>query len=187
MKKAKPQAAASAAPQAASANDSQNTLLGDLESIRSLLDLSTAPPVADDEGNDVPMLEDAIDGAFTVNESILTSRTTIDDSGGASHNSGDGGESGLADDTIKALLGDEWRSAARQILAEARSTGDGAGRVWSAQQSRTLNESLKLRIDHTVDDWLTEVMHARIDELRSRLLAVLEREIDQLTRTDDER
>ncbi len=52
-------------------NDSQNTLLGDLESIRSLLDMSPLPAVAEEEGNDVPMLEDMIDGAFTVNESIF--------------------------------------------------------------------------------------------------------------------
>ena len=165
-------------------NDSQNTLLGDLESIRALLDMSPLPAVAEDEPNDVPMLEDAIDGAFTVNESILTSRASIDD--------GAGGKSGLADDTIKALLGDEWRSAARQILTDARETVEGSGGTWSPQQRRVLNDSLKLRIDHTIDDWLTEMMHARIEDLRSRLLAVLEREIDEFSRRhtdvdDDER
>ena len=34
---------------------------------------------------------------------------------------------GLADDTIKALLGDEWRAQARKILSDARSTVEGAG------------------------------------------------------------
>lgn len=155
-------------------NDSQNTLLGDLESIRSLLDMSPLPAVAEDEGSDVPMLEDMIDGAFTVNESIFASRASIDD--------GAGGNSGLADDTIKALLGDEWRSAARQILADARSAVEGTGGRWSAQQTRALNDSLKLRVGLTVDDWLTEMMHARIEDLRSQLLAVLEQEIEEFTR-----
>jgi hypothetical protein len=163
-------------------NDSQNTLLGDLESIRSLLDMSPAPAVAEDESRDVPMLEDMVDGAFTVNESLLTSRASIDDSGDAMHRSGAGGKSGLADDTIKALLGDEWRSAARQILADARATVEGAGGSWSEQHTRVLNDTLKLRIDHTVDDWLTEMMHARIEDLRSQLLAVLQREIEAFTR-----
>jgi hypothetical protein len=125
------------------------------------------------------MLEDMLDGAFTVNESILTSRESLSR---ASIDDGAGGKSGLADDTIKALLGDEWRSAARQILADARATVEGAGGSWSAQHTHTLNESLKLRIDHTVDDWLTEMMHTRIEDLRSRLLAVLEREIEDFTR-----
>ncbi len=88
----------------------------------------------------------------------------------------------MADDTIKALLGDEWRGAARQILADARSAVEGTGGRWSAQQTRALNDSLKLRIDLTVDDWLTEMMHARIEDLRSRLLAVLEQEIEEFTR-----
>ena len=36
-------------------------------------------------------------------------------------------KSGLADDTIKALLGDEWRAGARKILADARTAVEGAG------------------------------------------------------------
>ncbi len=192
MKKPKPspRAADSAAPQAAAAaapgdNDSQNSLLGDLESIRTLLDMSPPQAVAQDEGNDVPMLEDMIDGAFTVNESLLTSRESLPASR-ASIDDGAGGKSGLADDTIKALLGDEWRSAARQILTDARATVEGAGGTWLEQHTRVLNDTLKLRIDHTVDDWLTEMMHARIEDLRSQLLAVLQREIEAFTarRTD---
>ena len=119
-----------------------------------------------------------VEGAFTVNESVLTSRTTFEDGTAAGV-----GKSGLADDTIKALLGDEWRSAAGQILADARATVEAAGGIWSPQQTHALNDALKLRIDHTVDDWLTEMLHTRIEELRTRLLAVLEREMEQFTRT----
>lgn len=162
-------------------SDAQNTLLGDLESIRSLLDIPEPPPVEED-GDDVPTLEDMVEGAFVVNESVLTSRSSFDDDIA-------GGKSGLADDTIKALLGDEWRLAARQILADARTTVEGAGGAWSPQQTQALNESLKVRIDHTVDDWLVETMHTKIEDLRARLLAVLEQELQEfakvLTDTDD--
>ncbi len=63
-----------------------------------------------------------VEGAFTVNESVLTSRASFDDgpSSGAP-------KSGLADDTIKALLGDQWRGQARKILSDARSTVEGSG------------------------------------------------------------
>lgn len=164
-------------------SDAQNTLLGDLESIRSLLDVPDAQPVEED-GFDVPTLEDMVEGALVVNESVLTSRSSFDDDEA-------GGTPGLADDTIKALLGDEWRVAARQILADARTTVEDAGGAWSPQQSDALNESLKVRIDHTVDDWLVDTMHSRIEDLRARILAVLEQELQQftkvLTHTDDHR
>jgi hypothetical protein len=154
-------------------NDTHNTLLGDLESIRALLEMPE--PDATGDSDDVPMLEDMVDGAFTVNESVLTSRSSFDD-GAAT------GKSGLADDTIEALLGDEWRSEARRILADARTSLEEAGGEWSSAQLNALNESLKVRIDHTLDDWLVEMMNSRVDVLRSRLLAILENELNQFTR-----
>jgi hypothetical protein len=163
--------------------ETQNSLLGDLESIRGLLDEATDSTPVGDESDDVPVLEDMVEGAFTVNESVLTSRTSFDDgpSSGAP-------KSGLADDTIKALLGDEWRGQARKILSDARSTVEGSGLDWSADQMNALNESLKVRIDRTLDDWLVELINSRIDDLRTRLLAVLENELTQFTRalTDEE-
>jgi hypothetical protein len=163
-------------------SDTQNSLLGDLESIRTLLDRPDPAPNTDDS-DDVPVLEDMVEGAFTVNESVLTSRASFDDGAAAGT-----GKSGLADDTIKALLGDEWRGQARKILSDARSTVEGSGLDWSADQMNALNESLKVRIDRTLDDWLVEMINSRIDDLRTRLLAVLEHELTQFTRalTDEE-
>jgi hypothetical protein len=161
----------------------QDSLLGDLESIRALLDRPADPAPPSDDSDDVPVLEDMVEGAFTVNESVFTSRASFDDGTAA-----DTGKSGLADDTIKALLGDEWRAQARKILADARSTAEGSGAGWSAEQMNALNESLKVRIDRTLDDWLVEMMNSRIDDLRTRLLAVLETELTRFTRalTDEE-
>ncbi len=65
-------------------NDAQNSLLGDLESIRTLLDRTAdLRPRSPTTGDDVPMLEDMVDGAFTVNESVLTSRASFDDGAAA--------------------------------------------------------------------------------------------------------
>jgi hypothetical protein len=151
-----------------------NALLGDLESIRALLEGTHVPGVAQD-GDDVPMLEDMVDGAFSINEGTLTSRTSIDDDSGI-------GTSRLADETMRTLLGAEWRSSARRIVSDARAAVEGAtGEQWSSEQSDALNEALKVRIDSTLDDWLTDVMYARIDDLRSRLLRLLEDEIKHFT------
>jgi len=154
-------------------NEVQNTLLGDLESIRALLEMPQSPDVVD-EADDVPMLEDMVEGALSVSEGMLTSRTSMDDDNAC-------GTSRLADETIRTLLGDEWRSSARRILANARATIEEAAEQWSPEQADALNESLKVRIDATLDDWLTDVMYARIDDLRSRLLRLLEVEIKQFT------
>ena len=157
-------------------SETHSALLGDLESIRALLDTSVEPPATVDDSDDVPVLEDMVEGAFTVNESNLSSRASIDDESA-------GGQSGLADATIKVLLGDEWRNEARKIIADARSNVEGAGGKWTAAELNALNESLKVRIDRTLDDWLVEMLNTRIDDLRSRLLAVLENELEQFTRT----
>jgi len=161
--------------------ETHSALLGDLESIRTLLDASTDAPPTTDDSDDVPVLEDMVEGAFTVNESNLTSRASFDD-GSAGTN-----KSGLADATIKLLLGDEWRNEARKIIADARSNAEGAGAQWTAAQLNSLNEMLKVRIDRTLDDWLVEMLNSRVDDLRSRLLSVLENELELFTRalTDD--
>ena len=157
-------------------SETHSALLGDLESIRTLLDTSAESPPTVDDSDDVPVLEDMVEGAFTVNESNLTSRASFGDESAT-------GKTGLADATIKMLLGDEWRNEARKIIADARSNVEGAGGKWTSAELNALNESLKVRIDRTLDDWLVELLNARIDDLRSRLLAVLENELDQFTRT----
>jgi hypothetical protein len=163
-------------------SQTHNTLLGDLELIRSLLEMPETTPITE-ETDDVPVLQDMVEGALTVNESVLTSRSSFEDGETTS-----AAKSALADDTIKVLLGDEWRAGARKILADARAAVEGSGSTWSSAQLNTLNESLKVRIDHTLDDWLVEMMNSRIDDLRSALLTILETEIENFTRalTDKE-
>ena len=99
-------------------------LLGDLESIRTLLeqpgdgDSGQAPdpgggPPAEDSGrrdDDVPLLEDVVHGGVSLNETFL---------GGQGDFEIDAGDSGLNEDVFKALLSDEWRESARELLDQA--------------------------------------------------------------------
>ena len=160
----------------ATPNDDEvhNALLGDLESIRALLEAPPHEPGFVQDGDGVPMLEDMVDGALSINEGTLTSRTSMDDDSGA-------GTSRLADETMRTLLGAEWRSSARRIVSDARAAVATTGEQWTPAQADALNEALKVRIDSTLDDWLTDVMYARIDDLRERLLRLLESEIKQFT------
>ena len=153
-----------------------NTLLGDLESIRALLEIPPPPARGEvDDGTEVPMLDDMVEGALTVSEGVLTSRVSFADDT-------PGGRVGLADDTIKALLGDAWRSRTQQILGDARATMMHAqGESWAKQHVDAVGEALRARIDQTVDEWLARTLSTRIDELRTTLVEMLETELTRLT------
>lgn len=135
---------------------SDTSLVGDLESLRSLLD-ETAPAQ--------PLLEDP--GEV-----------------------GPGAPGCFGDDTIEALLGDEWRKSADQILSTAREAIENDASKWSPQQTTELNQALRVRIDATLEIWLEAVIRQRLEELRATLLAAIETELArftaQLTRQDSD-
>ena len=147
--------------------DVQNALLGDLESIRALLEA----PMMPDDGEDVPMLEDMVGGGYSVTEARLVGTASI------GH---DGGASALADETIEALLGDQWRERADEILAGVRISVDEI--ETHNAMDRALDEQLRRRMARTVDDWLAELVHDRIDALRARMLDLLDTEIKRFTK-----
>ncbi len=202
-------------------------LLGDLESIRSLLDDEAESPAdasaqprpepsrarpgaaesraaehADEDAaardsqpagesppggeDDVPLLEDVVRGGVSVNESFL--------SGEAHFELTDESASGLDDDVFKALLSDEWRDSARDLLDQARAVIEKHQTEWTPAHTDELNQALRVRIDDTVDQWLKQVVQERIDELRRRLLdavadelhATVADQFDPTGTTDDE-
>ena len=87
----------------------------------------------------------------------------------------------FGDDTIKALLGDEWRESSEQILATARDAIEKVASRWSPQQTTELNQALRVRIDATLEDWLEVVIRQRLEDLRATLLAAIETEISAFT------
>ena len=157
-------------------------LLGDLESIRTLLeqpgngDSRQAPdpgggPPAEDSGrrdDDVPLLEDVVHGGVSLNETFL---------GGQGDFEIDAGDSGLNEDVFKALLSDEWRESARELLDQAREAIERHQTDWTPEHTDQLNEALKVRMDATLQQWLREALASRVDELRQSLLDALSDEI----------
>jgi len=146
----------------------QNALLGDLESIRVLLEV----PSLTDDAEDVPMLEDMVGGGYSVNEARLT---------GPAPMSSEIGHSALADEAIEALLGDEWRERADEILARVRVSVDDIDAAGALDAE--LDARLRRRITRTLDDWLAEIVQTHIDLLRSRMLELLDVELKRLTDT----
>jgi hypothetical protein len=151
----------------------ENSLLGDLESIRALLESGQpkkgAPRTAEPEqGSDVPMLDDVVEGALRVDESPLSGRDFDRDAQGPS---------GLADEAIKALMGDEWRESADRIISAAHRSMRDASSRWSDAQTDTLAATLRRRIDGVLEDWVNEIALANLDSLRRRVLEAIEDEI----------
>jgi len=177
---------------------SGNSLLGDLESIRTLLDeggRAAAPREARgqkgeareqkggarEEASDVPMLDDVVEGALRIEEQALRTRRSFADDAS--------GPSALADDAIEALMGDEWRASADRIIRSAREAMMGAARRLDADDARSLDQQLRSRIDATLNDWMAEITLNHIDDLRDRILDAIGDEVRRITdalRADDD-
>ncbi|NJN50812.1 MAG: hypothetical protein HC809_02530 [Gammaproteobacteria bacterium] len=153
----------------------ESSLLGDLESIRSLLadDRADERDEPDEDQSAVPLLDDVVDGALEVDESPLLSRRGFE--------AESQGVSVLGDDTIKALLGDEWRSAAEDIIRAARDAIADADADWSEEHSAALAKVLHGRIDATLGTWMREIALEHLSELRQRLLAAITEEVANIT------
>ena len=140
--------------EASNVENPDTSLVGDLESLRGLLNETTPAPLLEDPG-EFPASDDA------------TQRTAKPDA--------------LGDDTIKALLGDEWRQSADQILSAAREAIEQVSSDWSPQHTTELNEALRVRIDATLEAWLEAAVRQRLEELRATLLAAIETELATFT------
>jgi hypothetical protein len=154
----------------------QNSLLGDLESIRALLESGRDVRPrgnATDAPAEVPMLDDVVDGALSIDESPLSSR--------GSFSADAQGPSALADDAIEALMGDEWRASAAGIVAAARRSITAASAHFSREDTSALSQALRQRIDGVLEDWMAEITLANLDILRRRLLDAIEEEVLRIT------
>ncbi len=181
-------------------DDDANALLGDLESIRSLLDENdeaeqdapspesqdteeTTTPNNDAADDDVPVLDDVIDGALKLNEAALdrdsqrSLSTTGSLDGVITDGSPTGDNSGLSDDLMSALLDDDWRARAENLLQGARQDIENNREDWQPEYTDELTDALQVRIDATVHDWIGRTLSRHVDELRHELVNALSDEL----------
>lgn len=160
-------------------------LLGDLESIRELLEEEAAAAAAarrDDGDADpvdggVPLLDDMVRGAYELRETsdLLAARPALG-GGGSRHGRY------LREDVFEALLGDRWKTSASAILTEARGAIEAHRNRWTPEDTDELNEALRVRIDQTLTEWLKATVSERLDELHAELLRAAEAVIDEKIR-----
>lgn len=146
------------------ANDKESgALIGDLESIRTLLDdeeratqleLTEAAP-ADDSASAVPMLDDKVNLPPEPQQH----------------------PGALSEDLFDSLLGDGWKSQADEVLEDARQTIDEKAQQWTPEDTDELNDALRVRIDGTIYDWLQKMLAEHIDDLRAQVLDAMSDEI----------
>lgn len=142
-------------------------LLGDLESIRSLLEENEQVRKQAGE-DDVPLLEDVVHGGVSIKETFV---------GGEGDFTAGEDTSGLNEDIFKALLSDEWRESARELLDEARAAIEQHQTEWTPEHTDELNAALKVRIDETMQRWLRDLVASRIDDLHRELLTAMSEQI----------
>lgn len=172
-----------------------NALLGDLESIRALLDQNArertpadghgarqdagsghSGDLPDTDDSEVPLLEDVVSGTAHLHERPGDESEIF---GTASATAG--AAAGLNDDIFKALLSDEWRDSASELLDEARSAIEQHQNAWTPEHTDELNAALKVRIDATLHRWLRETVLSQLDDLRLELLAAVKQQIRETT------
>ena len=164
-------------------------LLGDLESIKDLLDEEQ-----DDENTtgreapEVPLLDDILEGAYTLDDSdSLLSATPALGGGRRPRAQPDVQKKApkgkyLSEDLFDTLLGDKWKSSASDILTEARGAIEAHRNDWTPEDTDELNAALRVRIDETLTEWLKETVRRRMDELHAVLLQTAEATINEKIR-----
>ncbi len=176
-------------------NNDPDELLGDLESIKELLDEEQQAGVqpSDPDVPDVPLLDDMVDGAYTLDDSdsLLSAtpalgggrRPRAPSSGSTATQGGQEKEARyLSEDLFDSLLGDKWKSSATDILTEARGAIEAHRNDWTPEDTDELNAALRVRIDETLTEWLKETVRSRMDELHAVLLQTAEATIDEKIR-----
>ena len=145
-------------------------LLGDLESIRELLDEEKA--LAETEAT-APLLDDVVDGGIRLEETPFA-QPPSDIGSGLDSDAGN-----LGDDLFEALLGDDWKDSASGMLTTARGAIEAHRNQWTPEHTDELNEALRVRIDATLNQWLKNTVRAHLQELHAELLTAAEAALNE--------
>ena len=141
--------------------ESQNALLGDLESIRDLF-AEEAEAKAEAAAH-VPLLDDVVEIPQEPAGDVEQDSTAIGPQ--------------LSDDLFQALLGDDWRTSAALVFQQARQKIEDNSPHWAPEDTDDLNAALKVRIDETMQGWMRSMVIAHMADLHEKLLAVLSAEL----------
>ncbi len=135
-----------------------NGLMGDLESIKALLEEDDEPTSWDIAAE--PVQELSVETSAT--NTPATSATSTTSATAAS---------------LDALLGTDFHDATATVMARARGLIEQHPNRWSPQQTDELSDALRVRIDGAVQEWITASLTAHAGELQQRLLNAVRDEL----------
>lgn len=136
--------------------DSEEELLGDLESLRSILDDEDTPGEEDDAS--VPLLDDVVSDTAAADAPAEV------------------GPGQLDEDLFQALLSDDWRESATAIIDRAPEI-IGEDAAWTAKDIEALRKALQLELDETLNAWIQDALARHAEALRTELLEALSHEL----------
>lgn len=178
-----------------------NSLLGDLDSLRSTLKVVPAPeppaphPAADIpvekqpdimDIDDIPLLSDVVDAKSPVSENLDTEDISTENA--TTENLAiekvASGNVALADNILEILLDEHWKSSYRDILDKARNKISKARVHWSRDRSeasaQTQIDNIDINFEHKIRAVVANSMQQHIEALREALLHSLKEEIDNI-------
>lgn len=141
--------------------DSEDELLGDLESLRSILDEEDELDPQDDAT--VPLLDDVVADA-------------ADPDAPHTDTPSQPGQGGMDEDLFQALLSDDWRESAAAIIEQAPATL-GQSVAWTPQEIAALQHALRAELDDSLNQWIRDALARHGEALRAELLDALRGEL----------
>jgi hypothetical protein len=147
----------------------QEDLMDELESIRELLDEEREEQHRE---AGVPLLDDLVDGALTLDEKDLSAtQETLTENRSAADR--------LDDEFLASLLTDEWKVSASDLFTQARGAIEAHRNEWTPEDTDELNDALRERIDATLTRWLQDTLRTHLHELKAELLQAAEATLNE--------
>ena len=150
--------------------DNANGLMGDLESIKVLLEEEDALPAWDmaaepvqEISPEIPVLETRV----PEDEYFETTPLTTPDISATPNTAA----------SLEALLGAEFHDATDNVMARARGMIEQHPNQWTPQQTDELSDALRVRIDDAVKEWIRISLAKHADELQQQLLNAVRDEL----------
>jgi len=169
-----------------SSQDKSNGLMGDLESIKALLEEDELEPIPETlsealnplppeelEEEDLEDLEELEIDLPAVPEASTHTQppNSFDPATGVSKP--------IVAPNLDELLGDDFHEATAEVMQNARAVIDQHAHQWSPQQTDELADALRVRIDGAVAQWIKTSLDAHALELQQRLLNAVRDELSR--------
>jgi len=179
-----------------SSTDKSNGLMGDLESIKALLeedDLTEVPESLSEALNPLPDIsshavemeveDESVDKDVPIEDTLASDEhvplitdalISFDPVTGISEPTAP-----KAKGSLDELLGSDFHDATSEVMQRARALIDQNANQWSPQQTDELADALRVRIDDAVGQWIKTSLDAHALELQQRLLNAVRDELSR--------